>query len=122
MDIRAVIDAIVDALYEVFYFIITHPQYVILILAAIIAYAVVSHVFFKAKGYQPKDKAMCTLSIAGKERSLDYLKRFTHMPEEQIAVIYYLRKNESAPLSALSKRFGRGNIQELIRRGYITLT
>jgi hypothetical protein len=122
MDIGSIIDAIVDAFVSAFYFIISHPQYIIIILAAIIIYAVVNHVFFKVKGYQPQDKAVCTLSIAGKERSLDYLRGFTHVTEEQIAAIDYLRKNEPVPLSALSKRFGKRNVQILIRQGYIILT
>jgi hypothetical protein len=121
MSIETVIDSIVDALYTAFNFIMTHPMYFVLIFVAIIIYAVVSHVFFKVKGYQPQDKTLCTLSIAGKERSLDYLKNFTHMSQEQIAVISYLRKHEQVSLSALIKRFGRKNVDPLIRKEYIRL-
>jgi len=65
---------------------------------------------------------MCILTVMGKERSLDYLKSFTHMTPEQISIINYLRKNETAPLGALAKRFGKENVEILIRRQYIVVT
>jgi len=121
-DIKSLIDAIVNAFYDAFVFIIRHPQYIAAILVIVIVYAVASHFFFRVKGYQPQQKTICTLSIAGKERSLDYLKTFTHMTQEQIAIIQYLREKESASRSALSKRFGKQNVDILIRQEYIYLT
>ena len=122
MDIGSIIDAIVDVLYGIFAFIVGHPLYIALILTAIIIYAVASHVFFRVKGYQPVDKAMCSLSIAGKERSLEYLQNFTHMSQAQIAVIKYLRKNEPVARSTLNKRFGKRNVDILIHQEYVVLT
>lgn len=121
MDINSIIDAIVNALTSAFNFIMGHPMYFVLIFLAIIAYAIASHLFFKAKGYQPRDRSTCILSIIGKERSLDYLQNFTHMPPEQIEIIKYLRQNESASVSALIKRYGRENVETLVRQEYILL-
>lgn len=122
MDINSIIDSIVNGLVKIFDFIISNYIIFVLILVAIIIYAIASHVFFKTKGYQPKDRAMCTLSIAGKERSLEYLQSFTHMSPEQIAVIKYLRENEPVPLNILVKRFGKRNVMILVRQEYIILT
>lgn len=122
MDINSIIDSIVNGLVKIFDFIISNYIIFVLILVAIIIYAIASHVFFKTKGYQPKDRAMCTLSIAGKERSLEYLQSFTHMSPEQITVIKYLRENEPVPLNILVKRFGKRNVMILVRQEYIILT
>ncbi|KYK38918.1 MAG: hypothetical protein HXS46_12020 [Theionarchaea archaeon] len=122
MDIMSIIDSIVNAFKQAFYFVIDNLQYVVLILVAIIAYAVASHVFFRMKGYQPSGKSVCILTVMGKERSLDYLRSFTHMSPQQIETIRYLRKNESAPFNALCKRYGKENVEVLIRKDYITLT
>jgi len=122
MDINSIIDSVVNGLVKIFDFIISNYIIFVLIFVAIIIYAVASHVFFKTKGYQPKDRAMCTLSIAGKERSLEYLQNFTHMSPEQIAVIKYLRENEPIPLNILAKRFGKRNVMILVRQEYIILT
>ncbi len=122
MDIKSIIDAIVYAFYQAAIFLLKHPLYFMMFLAAIFAYAVASHLFFRLKGYQPREKTTCTLSIVGKERSLDYLKSFTHMPSEQIEIIQFLRQNESVSLVTLSKRFARHNVETLIRQGYIVLT
>ncbi len=122
MDIESIIDAVVNAFVQAFRFIVEHPLYIVIIFVAIIAYAIASHVMFRYKGYQPTEGKTCILSIMGKERSLDYLKNFTHMSPEQIAIISYLRKNESAPLGALVRRFGKENVEVLIRKEYIVLT
>jgi len=122
MDIRTIIDTIVSAFTRAFQFIVEHPLYIVLIFGAIIAYAIASHLRFRYKGYQPQEGKMCILTVMGKERSLDYLKSFTHMTPEQISIINYLRKNETAPLGALAKRFGKENVEILIRRQYIVVT
>lgn len=122
MDIRSIIDTVVDTLYNAFTFIVENPLYILVILAAIIVYAIAHYILFKAKGYQPVDRAMCTLSMTGKERSLEFLQDFTHMSQEQIAIIQYLRKNEPVSRAALNKRFGKQNVDILIRKEYILLT
>ncbi len=122
MDIRSIIDTVVDTLYNAFTFIVENPLYILVILAAIIVYAIAHYILFKAKGYQPVDRAMCTLSMTGKERSLEFLQNFTHMSQEQIAIIQYLRKNEPVSRAALNKRFGKQNVDILIRKEYILLT
>jgi hypothetical protein len=122
MYINSIIDTIVSGLVSIFDFIIGHPVYIVVVIAAIITYAVASHILFRTKGYQPRDRSMCILSIAGKERSLEYLQNFTHMSSEQIATIKYLRENEPVPLNVLSKRFGKRNVMILIRQDYINLT
>lgn len=122
MDIMSIIDSIVSAFERAFYFMIDNLQYIVLIIVAVIAYAVASHVFFRMKGYQPSGKSECILTVMGKERSLDYIRSFTHMSPQQIEIIKYLRKNESAPLNALCKRYGKENVEMLIRKNYITLT
>ncbi|MGD2249886.1 MAG: hypothetical protein PVF58_15875 [Candidatus Methanofastidiosia archaeon] len=122
MSIESTIDSVVDKLTAIYTFIRTHPEYIIIILSIIVLYAVINHVMFKMKGYQPGEKTMCILSVFGKERSLEYLRDFTHMPQGQIEVIKYLRKNEPVSLNTLIKRFGRENVGPLITEEYITLT
>ncbi len=115
------IDSIVETLEGVYESIKGHPEYIVLILAVIILYALASHLRFRYKGYQPREKTMCILSIAGKERSLEYLRDFTHMPPEQIEIINYLRSHEPVPVTALSNRFGKHNVEALIHKEYIIL-
>lgn len=122
MIIQTLTDSIVETLKGIFDFIVGHPEYIVLILAAIILYALASHLVFKYRGYQPREKTMCILSIAGKERSLEYLRDFTHMSPEQIEIIRYLRSHEPVPVAALSKRFGKHNVDALIHTEYIVLT
>ncbi|MBU7040322.1 MAG: hypothetical protein HXS45_05895 [Theionarchaea archaeon] len=122
MDIQSFIDTVVDTLTGIFDFFTAHPLYIVLIIAAIVAYAAISHLLFRMKGYQPREKTLCTLSIAGKERSLEYLRDFTHMSAQQIEAIKHLREHEPVPAATMVKRFGKENIEELIRREYIVLT
>lgn len=122
MSIESTIDGLVDKFTAIYDFIRTHPEYIIIVLAIIILYAVINHVMFKMKGYQPGKKTMCILSVFGKERSLEYLENFTHMPQGQIEVIKYLRKNEPIPLNTLIKRFGKENVGPLINEEYIEFT
>jgi hypothetical protein len=121
MEIQSIIDTVVDTLTGIFNFVAAHPIYIVLIVAAIIVYAAVSHLMFRMKGYQPREKTLCTLSIAGKERSLEYLRDFTHMSPQQIEAIKHLREHEPVPVAAMTKRFGKESIEELIRREYIIL-
>ncbi|MBU7015771.1 MAG: hypothetical protein HXS52_09595 [Theionarchaea archaeon] len=121
MEIQSVIDTIVDALTGFYEFIVAHPLYIAIIVIAVIVYAAVSHLFFRMKGYQPREKTLCTLSIAGKERSLEYLRDFTHMSPQQIEAIEHLREHEPVPIAAMAKRFGKDSIEELVRREYIIL-
>jgi hypothetical protein len=121
MDIEYTIDYIVSILSRIFNFIVEHPQYVVIILAGIILYAIINHLVFRLGGFQPREKTMCVLSMMGKERSLDYLRTFTHMPSEQVEIIKYLRKNEPVSLGPLGKRFGKHNVELLIRQEYIIL-
>jgi hypothetical protein len=121
MDIEYIIDYMVNILSRIFNFIVEHPQYIVIVLAAIILYAIINHLVFKIRGFQPGEKTMCVLSIMGKERSLDYLRTFTHMPPEQVEIIEYLRKNEPVSLGPLGKRFGKHNVESLVRQEYIIL-
>ncbi|MGD2072496.1 MAG: hypothetical protein PVG65_03310 [Candidatus Thorarchaeota archaeon] len=121
MDIQSVIDTIVAFMTKTFNYIFTHPQYIIIVFVIIIIYAVAHYLIFKTKGYQPQDKMICELTLLGKERSLDYLKTFTHMESDQLAIISYLRKQGTASVSALTKKYGKGPVQTLIRNGYIIL-
>ena len=121
MDIQTVIDTVVRYMTQAFNFIIAHPQYIVIVFAIIIIYALANHLFFKTKGYQPQDKKVCELTLLGKERSLDYLKTFTHMESSQLAIIDYLREHGTASVSALTKKYGKTPVQILIREGYIVL-
>lgn len=121
MDIQSIVDSIVRAMTQIFNFIFSHPQYILIVFIIIIVYALANHVLFRAKGYQPLDKAQCELTLLGKERSLDYLKTFTHMESDQIAIINYLREHGAVPVSTLTKKYGKVHLQALIRNGYIVL-
>jgi hypothetical protein len=121
MDIQSVIDSIVGYMTKTFNFIITHPQYLIIVFVIIIGYAIAHYLLFKTKGYQPQDKKVCELTLLGKERSLDYLKTFTHMESNQLAIISYLREHGATSVSALTKKYGKGSMQALIRNGYVVL-
>jgi hypothetical protein len=121
MDIQSIIDSIVRVMTQIFNFIILHPQYILIAFVIIIVYALVNHVLFKTRGYQPHEKAQCELTLLGKERSLDYLKTFTHMEADQIAIINYLREHGTVPVGTLTKKYGKVHLQALIRNGYIVL-
>jgi hypothetical protein len=115
-------DAIVEGLEGIFNFIVDNPMIIVVIIAAIILYALVNHLVFRYRGYQPREKTMCALSVAGKERSLEYLRDFTQIPPEQLEIVKYLRSNEPVSTVALSKRFGKHNVEALIHKEYIVLT
>jgi hypothetical protein len=103
--------------------IIQYLVYILAVIALILLYLVLTRVVFRGSVYQTKRRgAICTLTMAGEERSLEYLERFEEMKGIDIQVIEYLRKNQSVPQRKLENTFGSAPLKRLIEKGMIKVT
>ncbi|MGD2248714.1 MAG: hypothetical protein PVF58_09930 [Candidatus Methanofastidiosia archaeon] len=103
--------------------IIQYLVYILAVIALILLYLVLTRVVFRGSVYRTERKgAICTLTMAGEERSLEYLERFEGMKGIDIQVIEYLRKNQSIPQRKLEKTFGSAPVKRLIEMGLIKVT
>ncbi|KYK35873.1 MAG: hypothetical protein AYK19_01325 [Theionarchaea archaeon DG-70-1] len=113
----SVIEDIVNLLISLFS---TYQLYILIAIGLIILYFVVTRLIFRGTIYKSARKEpMVTLSMSGRERSLEYLERFGEMKGVDAQVIRYLRKHGSLPKKQLEKTFGSKVIRRLIEKGMI---
>lgn len=99
-----------------------YKLFILTIIAVIILYFVITRLLFRGTVYKTAQKEpSCFLTMAGRERSLEYLEKFGEMRGIEAQVIRYLRKHGSVPLKRLEKTFGREVIQKLLKDGMIAI-
>ncbi|MBU7012937.1 MAG: hypothetical protein HXS46_19825 [Theionarchaea archaeon] len=99
-----------------------YKLFILTIIAVIILYFVITRLLFRGTVYKTAQKEpSCFLTMAGRERSLEYLEKFGEMRGIEAQVIRYLRKHGSVPLKHLEKTFGREVIQKLLKNGMIAI-
>lgn len=117
-----VFDIFKNLFYDVKSLIMEYIIYILAVIALILLYLVLTRVLFKGSVYQTKRRgAICTLSMAGEERSLEYLERFEDMKGIDIQVIEYMRKNQTVPKRQLEKTFGSAPVRRLIEKGMLKI-
>ncbi|MBU7013579.1 MAG: hypothetical protein HXS52_11375 [Theionarchaea archaeon] len=96
-------------------FILTYLLYILVVVLLVTVYVVVTRVFLRGSVYRTAAKEpMCVLSMAGRERSLEYLERFGELRGIEVQIINYLRKNKTVPKRYLEKTFGAAPVRRLI--------
>lgn len=101
-------------------FVITFRLFILIAVGLVILYLIMTRVILRPRVYKTARKEpTCVLSMAGRERSLEYLEKFGGMTGLEIQVVTYLRKHGSVPYRTLGKTFGEEVIQKLIKKGMV---
>ncbi len=114
------IDVLKDLITALRDLIIDYINIIVLIIGVVILYFVLTRVIFKGSVYKSAHReSMCVLTMAGRERSLEYLERFGEIRGAEVQVIEYLRGNKNVSKKYLEKTFGVTSVRTLIEKGMI---
>lgn len=103
-------------------FLIDYFQYILIGLALILIYVIVTRLLLRGTVYKTAQRdPMCILTMSGRERSLEYLERFGELKGVDAQVIRYLRKYGQVPKKNLEKTFGTHVVNKLIEDGMISV-
>lgn len=114
------IDVLKDLILTIRNLIIDYLNIIVLISGLVILYFVLTRVFFRGSVYKTAQKEpMCVLTMAGRERSLEYLGKFGELRGVEVQVIEYLRENKNVSKRYLERTFGVTPVRTLIEKGMI---
>jgi hypothetical protein len=93
----------------------TYELYILIVIGLVVAYFALTRTIFRGSVYKTAQREpMCILTMAGRERSLEYLEKFGEIRGIEAQVIKYLRKNRSVPKKHLERTFGKVPVKNLI--------
>ncbi len=100
--------------------VITFRLFILIAVGLVILYVILTRVVLRPRVYKTAQKEpTCVLSMAGRERSLEYLEKFGGLTGLEIQVVKYLRKRRSVPYKKLGATFGEEVIQKLVKKGMV---
>ena len=119
VEFSSIFSDIMTTLEELFY---AYSMYVFMVLGLVLIYLILTRVIFRGTTYQISKKGkVCVLTMAGKERSLEYMQKFGGMKEIEVRTIEYLRTHKSVSYKKLEDAVGEDVIQNLMREGFIEI-
>lgn len=115
-------DVLNDLLTNAADFIDKYLNYIVIAIGIVILYFVLTRVFFRGTVYKTSHKdPLYVLTMAGRERSLEYLEKFGEIKGVEVQIINYLRENENVTKKRLEKTFGTGPVRNLVKKGMIKI-
>jgi hypothetical protein len=119
IEFESVFSDIVDTIKELFF---AYSLYIYIGIGLIFTYILLTRVIFRGTIYKTSKKGkICTLTMAGEERSLEYMYKFGGMNEIEIRTIQYLRKYNSVPYKKLKEAVGEDTIGNLVKNGLLKI-
>jgi len=119
VEFSSIFSDILNTLEELFY---TYSMYIFIAIGLVVIYLVLTRVIFRGTTYRTSRKGkVCILTMAGKERSLEYMYKFAGMKEIEVRTLEYLRKYKSVSHKKLEEAVGEDVIQKLVREGFVEI-
>lgn len=101
---------------------VTYQLFILIGVGLVILYFVVTRVVFRGTVYKAARKeSVCVLTMAGRERSLEYMEKFGEVKGIEAQIIRYLRKHGSIPKKYIEKTFGSKPLQALLEEGLVKI-
>ncbi|MBU7044716.1 MAG: hypothetical protein HXS47_14080 [Theionarchaea archaeon] len=117
VEFNSVFSDIMQTLEDFFF---SYSMYIFIVAGLIIIYLILTRVIFRGTIYKTAKKGkVCLLTMAGEERSLDYMRKFGGMKEIEVRTIKYLRKYNSVPYKKLEEAVGKDTIRNLVENGLL---
>jgi hypothetical protein len=119
IEFGSVFSDILETIKEIFF---TYELYIYVAIGLIFIYIILTRVIFRGTTYKTSKRGkVCMLTMAGEERSLEYMHKFGGMKEIEIRTIQYLRKYNSVPYDKLSEAVGEETIDNLVENGLLKI-
>lgn len=114
--------ALEDTLDSLKTFFATYQSFILIGVGLVILYFVVTRVLLRGTVYKTAQREpVCVLTMAGRERSLEYMEKFGEVKGIEAQIIRYLRKHGSIRKKYIEKTFGSKPLQALLEEGLVKI-